>query len=117
MMAARRTKIASGAALQANGQDVQHIATLAGAGWLRTRGLGSSTARYQFTIWRLVNGPNAGRLVAGGTLTAELSIIVEARSAGRASLVLDNGEPVAVEIDANDGDEASFTVIGGVPGF
>lgn len=96
---------------------MQHIATLIGAGWLRTRSSGSSTARYELNVWRRITGPQAGQLVALGKLVAELSIMIEARIAGRAVLVLSTGDPVAVELEALGGEEASFAGIGDVPGF
>ena len=96
---------------------MQHIATLIGAGWLRTRSSGSSTARYELNVWRHSAGPQAGQLVALGKLVAELSIMIEARIAGRAVLVLSTGDPVAVELESIVADEASFEVVGSVPGF
>ncbi len=96
---------------------MQHIATLIGAGWLRTRSSGSSTARYELNVWRRNSGPQSGQLVALGKLAAELSIMIEARIAGRAVLVLSTGDPVAVELENIVADEASFAVVGSVPGF
>lgn len=94
---------------------MQHLATLAGAGWLRTRASGSSTASYHLDIWRCVSGPEAGSLICEGTIRAEAFMLIEARSAGRAVLVLTNGEPVAVEIGQGTNEEADFRVIGAAP--
>lgn len=94
---------------------MKHLATLAGAGWLRTRASGSSTARYALDIWRRITGPEAGEMVGEGTLQAEMTMLIEARVAGRAVLVLTSGEPVAIEIDTISGAVAGFRVVGAMP--
>lgn len=68
---------------------------LEGSGWLRTRGWGSSTAVYEIELRRQEGGPG---IAADGTLRAEVAIMIEARSARRAVLVLASGEAIAIEI-------------------
>jgi hypothetical protein len=96
---------------------MQHLATLAGAGWLRTRASGASTATYEISIWRRIRGPNAGEFVGKGVLRAEITMLIEARIAGRAALILADGESIAIEITGISGNEANFTIVGAMPRF
>jgi hypothetical protein len=50
-------------------------------------------------------------------LAAELMTMIEARAAGRAVLVLSNGEAVAVQLLDLFGPEAAFIVLGRMPKF
>lgn len=68
---------------------------LEGSGWLRTRGWGSSTAVYEIDLrWQ----EGGAGVAASGTLRSEVAIMIEARSARRAVLVLASGDAVAIEI-------------------
>lgn len=68
-----------------------------GDGWLRTRGFGSSTARYEITV-RRPGGEGSSQASADGVLRAEVATMVEARNARRAVLVLESGRSVSIEI-------------------
>ena len=62
---------------------------ISGHGWLRTAGLGASTACYHLT-----------RTAAGvdGEVLAELSTMIEAAGARHATLVLESGRSVRVDV-------------------
>jgi hypothetical protein len=96
---------------------MQHCATLAGVGWLRVPASVSSTARYQLDISRRSAGAEPGAFVTKGMLAAELMTMIEARAAGRAVLLLSNGEAVAVQLLDLFGPEAAFIVLGRMPKF
>jgi hypothetical protein len=71
------------------------IRTIAGNGWLRTA-LGSTTAAYSIQLQG--DDPAAPGASAQGYLIADVSLMVEAQAAGRATLVLENGHSVAVRV-------------------
>jgi hypothetical protein len=96
---------------------MHHIGTVSGTGWLRTGRAGSSTASYDVSILRKVTGPHAGDLVGKGRVACDLWTLAEARSAGRAELVLTNGDSVTIRLLSIDDGEASFVVLGRVPKF
>jgi hypothetical protein len=77
----------------------------------------SSTARYQIDISQRVTGPAAGVLVGSGIVAAEMLTMIEARTAGRAVLVLSNGESIDIQLQDFFGPEAAFTVRGRFPTF
>lgn len=64
--------------------------TIAGSGWLRTGGLGSSTARYSLTM--------SDDQCLDGEVYGEIATMIEAASAGRATLVLESGRAVRVDV-------------------
>lgn len=64
--------------------------TIAGSGWLRTNGFGSSTARYHLTI--------SDDLYLAGEVCGEMATMIEAASVGRATLVLESGRTVRVDV-------------------
>lgn len=64
--------------------------TIAGSGWLRTSGLGASTARYHLTL-------SDDRCLAG-EICGEMATMIEAANIGRATLVLESGRAVRVEV-------------------
>ncbi|MBS9478911.1 hypothetical protein [Ancylobacter radicis] len=80
-----------------------------GRGWLRTSNFGSSTASYQFSI-RTENGV----LVAEGEVRGELTQMVEARAARRATLVLDNDRWMPIEALDLTADGLKFRSLGDI---
>jgi len=69
-------------------------ATQRGMGWLRTRTLGASTARYEIVTRR----DDEGVLRQVGLLRAEGFTMIEARAARNAVLVLECGDPVRIVV-------------------
>ncbi|HSI42030.1 MAG TPA: hypothetical protein VLA00_15920 [Xanthobacteraceae bacterium] len=92
---------------------MQDVANLVGSGWLRARGAASSTARYWISVRRTAEG----RTVARGSLQAEFATMSGGVAAGRATLILSNGEAVGVEFTRVGTSEAEFDIIGAIPGF
>lgn len=64
-----------------------------GTGWLRTRSAGASTGHYSFVVRR-----DRGRVQAEGQIQAELHVMIAARDDRHATLVLEDGTPLAIEI-------------------
>lgn len=64
--------------------------TIAGSGWLRTAGFGSSTARYNLTM--------SDDRHLSGEVCGEMATMIEAASLGRATLVLESGRTVRVDV-------------------
>ena len=71
-------------------------------GWLRTRSLGSSTARFDIEI-------NDGGAI--GVVRSEMSVIVEAIAEGRATLVTESGRWIAIRPTERTPDGLAFTVL------
>lgn len=69
--------------------DDMSTTVISGHGWLRTAGLGASTACYHLT-----------QTAAGidGEVQAEMSTMIEAAGARRATLVLESGRAVRVDV-------------------
>ncbi|QJP14644.1 hypothetical protein G3545_13940 [Starkeya sp. ORNL1] len=96
---------------------MQHLKTLAGNGWLRTRDAGSVQGRYQIVISRRMTGPERGQLATRGSLTSEPWALVVARVDGSAVLILETGEALDIRLTGlalTDGD-ANFVVAGKMP--
>lgn len=64
--------------------------TIAGFGWLRTNGSGSSTARYNLTL--------SDDRCLDGEVCGEMAAMIEAARLGRATLVLESGRVVCVDV-------------------
>lgn len=96
---------------------MQELAVLEGTGWFRVRGTGSVAARYSIRVRRRITGPRAGDIVAGGTMQADLAVVLQAVAAGEAVLVLSGGEAVAIEITEPGAIVSAFRIVGRVPGF
>lgn len=98
---------------------MQHLATLAGTGWLRTRDTGSSVATYRLEIYRHASGPEHGRVVTNGVIAAEGWALTVARVEGAAVLVQETGEPLDVRLTGMGVSEttAKFIVTGKIPAF
>lgn len=66
-----------------------------GRGWLRVPAYGSTTATYEMEIACDAHGV---AIEARGVLRADISMMIEARAGGRASLVLDNGQWLSINV-------------------
>ncbi|HSI40160.1 MAG TPA: hypothetical protein VLA00_06380 [Xanthobacteraceae bacterium] len=82
-----------------------------GAGWLRAPGAASSTARYTMAVRHGAKALREGF----GRLKADFDTLCAAERAGRASLILSNGERVAIELKRTASEEAEFKVVGALP--
>ena len=71
-------------------------------GWLRTSGLGSSTARFEIDI---EDG------TAHGVVRTEMAVIVQAIAEGRATLVTESGRWIAIRPLDRTPDGLAFTVL------
>ncbi|WP_245516296.1 hypothetical protein [Ancylobacter aquaticus] len=71
-------------------------------GWLRASGFGSSTAKFEID---LSTSP------ASGQVESELTMVVEAMAAGRATLVTESGRWVAIRPTGRTANGLSFTVL------
>lgn len=80
-----------------------------GRGWLRTSTSGSSTAIYRFDVER-----REERLVATGDVRAELTQMVEARGARRATLVLESGRWMPIEVLDMTAEGLKFRSVGDI---
>jgi hypothetical protein len=92
---------------------MQHVATLSGDGWLRTRETGSAAATYRIEIYRHTGGPEHGRLVTHGVIAAEGWALAVARLEGAAVLVQQTGEAIDVRLTSMGSDTTAFFVVTG----
>lgn len=99
------------------GMSMEQIGKLVGEGWLRARGTVSSTAHYRVIVQRCVAGPDAGQIAAKGTVQADFMTLSGGQAAGRAVLILADGQAMAIELTQVGASEAAFDVVGAVPGF
>ncbi|MBS9479059.1 hypothetical protein [Ancylobacter radicis] len=79
-----------------------------GRGWLRAPDFGSATATYELDATHAA-GPRAGRLVA------ELAAMIGASATGWATLVLDSGDSVTIDVQSVSALGMAFTVREPVP--
>lgn len=78
------------------------VRTIQAKGWLRTSGFGSATARFEIRFER--DG-------AVGEVRSELTIIAEAKSAGRALLVTEAGRWISIRPTEMAGNVLRFKVL------
>lgn len=83
--------------------------SIKGQGWLRTLAAGASTASYHFTL-----KSENGVLFAHGEIKAELTQMVEARAARRATLVLSGGRWMPIEVVDLAAGSLAFRSVGDV---
>lgn len=76
-----------------------------GRGWLRVPAYGSTTATYDIEIECDAHGV---AIEARGVLRADISMMIEARACGRASLVLENGQWLSIDVLFVSAAELSF---------
>ncbi|QJP14649.1 hypothetical protein G3545_13965 [Starkeya sp. ORNL1] len=84
---------------------MEHIAMIAGDGWLTTPSLPSAAALFRIDVWK----PRKGDLVADGVLTAES--LSAGPNDGRATLTLTSGESLEIELSDIHDQGAAFTVL------
>ena len=83
----------------------EHIAMIAGEGFLKIASAPASPALFRIDVWKPV-----GRvLVADGDSSAEK--LPTGQNDRRATLTLGSGEIVRIELSADEGGEAAFTVL------
>ncbi|WAC27168.1 hypothetical protein [Ancylobacter sp. SL191] len=83
--------------------------TFKGRGWLRTSMSGSSTASYSYVLDHVHESR-----VATGDVRAELAQMVEARSARRATLVLESGRWMPIEVLDMSAEGLKFRSVGDI---
>lgn len=96
---------------------MQHVASLSGVGWLRTRDTGSAIANYRIEIYRHTAGPEAGLLIGQGALATDGWALAVVRIERGSTLVLGSGERVEIRLLARGASDstATFTITGEMP--